>query len=234
MQKNIKFSGLLGITFLTVIFGSTWRANALTFTTYTDRASWEAATGSFSSEDFNSSTQRVFSTPINESGFNGFDLSGSFDDDTVQIAAGTASTNINGTQFLRWNGSNVGPTINFDFNTPVNSFAFDWNDTDPTDSYRLDISDGSSFEAPPFSDSGTGTGFFGIVASDGTFTSASFISTAQGGVVEPFGIDNVAFSSETVAVPFEVSPTLGLFIVGGIFGVNHWRKRRLVNNNFNQ
>ena len=60
MSRNLEFAGIFGggsIAVLATVLSISAPANALNFTTFTDRASWEAAVGgSFSEETFNSFT----------------------------------------------------------------------------------------------------------------------------------------------------------------------------------
>ena len=60
MSRNLEFAGIFGggsIAVLATVLSISAPANALNFTTFTDRATWEAAVGgSFSEEDFNSFT----------------------------------------------------------------------------------------------------------------------------------------------------------------------------------
>ena len=65
---------------------------------------------------------------------------------------------------------------------------------------------------------GEGQSFFGFVA-DKEFTRIKFDPTISGG--DNFGMDDVVYSS----VPFEFSPSLGLFAIGGIWGISSLRKR---------
>ena len=191
------------------------------FVTYTDRASFQAALGTFQTETFNSSAVQTFGNPFNVSGFNGFSLSGSTGGDNIGIRTGSTAGNIDGTQFLGWQQGNggLGPVINFNLSQPVNGFGFDWTDTDPTDEYELSI-DGTNFFNPPFS-SGTGRGFFGVISDSGPFTTATIRNaTGQGpgGFINPFGVDNVTTSSASVIVSTVPAPA-GLVLLGSAMPV---------------
>jgi hypothetical protein len=227
--SSIFFGCLLGV--------DVQSASALT-NTFTNLSAWQGQAGTTTLEDFNSSTTGNFSDPINQTGFNGFSIGGTLNydpvndvsTDTAGILAGTATGNTNGTNFVGWTGHGTGPTIKFNFNSPVNSFAFDWSDNDPTDFYRLDLYNGSnlvsSYGSPPFLNAvGTSSGFFGVV-SDDTFTSASLVHDLSGTSTSAtdFGVDNVR-TGASVAVPFEFSPSLGLFLIGGVAGFSYLRKK---------
>ena len=67
------------------------------------------------------------------------------------------------------------------------------------------------------------TEFFGFVA-DGSFTTVTFDSAD--GNNDGFATDNFVYVSSSTPVPFEVSPTLGLLTIGGIWSVSRLRKKR--------
>lgn len=215
-----------------LLCGLIWTATAPAFgaiIVYTDQAAWQAAVGGGTIvENFNSQTIRNFSSPFNESGFNGFSLSGNSGGDIVGIQSGGASGNINGTSFLRWSSwdGNAGPVINFNFDNPTNAFAFNWVDTDPTDEYELFV-DGQSFFNPPFS-SGTGSGFFGIIKTDGTFNTATIrnaVGQSPGGYIDPFGIDNVQMAATVTPEPASLA-IWGLASLGLAYGARRARQPR--------
>ena len=189
-------------------------SQGLTFQTFTDLASWQAAVAGLSTtlEDFNNQTIGYFSDPFNELAFNGFSLSGNSNGDSrdsIGIREGNAPGTINGTPFIGWIGAGMGPTFEVNFNNPVVAFAFEWRDFDTSDSYHLEISD-TIWVAPPFTvapigntgvSGGTGCGengelcrgFFGVLALDGTFTEANFVHdfVATGDTfLNNFGVDN--------------------------------------------
>ncbi len=200
------------------------KAQALTFQTYTDLASWEAAvSGTTNLEDFNSQPRGLFSNPINVSGFNDFSITGHTAGDSIGVIAGTIFGNIDGTNWLGWAGLDAGPMFDFNLNQATNAFAFDWRDTDLTDSYEIKIA-GTNFEAPPFSRdfSFNRRGFFGVVAVDGTFDKVSFSQTRRGGVITPFGVDNVR---TVYAAPEPVTYILAPLLAGG-FGIACYRQQK--------
>ena len=66
-------------------------------------------------------------------------------------------------------------------------------------------------------------GFFGVVALDGNFSEITFQGVSG---IEGTGLDNFVYASSSTPVPFEVSPTLGLLTIGGIWGISRLRKKR--------
>ncbi len=186
-----------------------------TLNAYTDLASFQAAAGATSSENFDAETPRNLATPSSPT-FNGtfskFSVSGNAQGDYYSIAPGTARGNINGTNFLycsetapgttNYDGNGfTGPDYQFNFTAQITAIGFNWTDTDPSDNYKVTIN-GRDFTSPPFVSGGTGSGFFGVVATGGeTFTLVSFLQNAAGGRVDPFGIDNVLFTDAAQSGP---------------------------------
>ena len=184
MKKYILF---VTVFFLPLIFMDAKAFGA--YTVYTNYADWVAAVGSTGElENFNSTSTQTFSDPFNVTGFNDFSISGTTHSDTIGIVAGSGTANIDGTNYFGWEGSSDGPDITFTFGSPVSMFAFDWVDTDPTDSFKI-VFGALEWTEPPFSSS-TGSGFFGIV-SDTPFNTLVIVHTAAGGTINPFGIDNI-------------------------------------------
>jgi len=222
----------LRITFLIVAFSLlNFSSLQAAITTYTDLSAYQAALSGANEEieDFNSATVGNFTNPINETGFNFFSVTGNTDDDNVGIFAGTGDDDIDGTQYLGWDGSDVGPTFNFIFDDNITAFAFQWTDNDGSDVYRLVVTeDGttSQYYNPPFSNS-TGTGFCGII-SDDSFTQVTIENQSYGGVISGFGLDN--FRMATADVTPASIPTMnewGIIIMSVILaGSAFWMMRR--------
>jgi hypothetical protein len=204
--------------------------------TYTDLASFQSASGATLTENFNHSAIKYLATPgspgVNAS-FGDFTLTGSGNGDYVAIAPGTRAGNTNGSTFLYWSeedlvggmGGNggAGPSLTFTFATAISSFGFDWNDTDPTDSWMVTI-DGHSYSNPPFLLSGTGGGFWGVAVSGAeAFTSVTFTQNVAAGYIDPFGVDNIYTSPAPVPEP----GTLLLLGTGIAAAVRRYRRRRV-------
>lgn len=190
-----------------------------------------AAPGATKVETFSGRANSGANAPgqvINATGFNGFSISGNRNGDYFGIAHGGTVGNIDGTDFLVWSGinTNMGPTFTLTFDAPVTAFAFDFNDRDSTDRYGITLSTGEAFYNPPFATL-TGSGFFGLL-SDQAFTSVTFaLVGAPGGILEPFGIDNVRSNAGVAAVPEPAS--WAMMIAGfGLAGAALRRRGRLV------
>lgn len=197
-----------------------------TLTTYTNLASFQAASGLTTIETFSSAA--VGTSTANYAGaFNGFALSSTANGDYSGIATATIATfgdnssipaSFSGQKFYGWGDSsgngNVGPTTLFTFNHAVTAFAFDWFNTDGTDVYSVTV---NNLTQNVFATSSNG--FFGVVASNNeTFTNASIQTASYGGYISTEGLDNVRVS----AVP---EPT-GIALFGiALFGFVAARRR---------
>lgn len=200
----------LSVLFVFLLSGVSFAA----FTTYTNQAAWEAAVpGAIVNEDFNSSAVGYWTDPINES-FTGFTITGSTEGDNIGIVDGAGAANLNGTNYLGWNGSGTGPSMTITFTSPTTSFGFDWNDTDNTDSYKITI-DGNDWTEPPFSAT-TGTGFWGVVSTV-PFTVITLTQTAAGGTVQPFGLDNFRSDADPTGGASSTGVDLSTGAGGGCF-----------------
>jgi len=212
-------------------------AHALSFTAYTDLASWQAAAGSTTVETFNSSPTGLFGQPsFGPIGFNGFSVSGSTNGDAIGIAQNTVANggdnypipgSFVGQNFLGWgNGGDggVGPTTILTFaNGGTRAFGFDWFNTDFSDQYSITLDPGgNTYSAPPFTvaSSGTTSGFWGVVA-DGLVQSATIQTQFGGGYISTEGLDNVRTATKATAVP---TPALLPGLIG--MGIAALRKRK--------
>ena len=210
VRSTATLAGLAALSFVT-------SAAHAQFTQYTTLSSFNAAAGSNTTvTTFNNTPTQILASPATgafATTIDGITFTGNSNGDYIAIAAGTNPGNIDGTNFLYFSqrdpltgqytgDGGVGPSFTITFGGPVTSFAFDWVDTDLTDAYAISIN-GSTFTTPPFSTAGTGSGFFGVVADAGTtLQTITFTQNAAGGVVDPFGIDNIRVNSNAItAVP---------------------------------
>lgn len=192
-------------------------ASAVT-TTYNNVTAFNAALpgGTSTLEDFDAEAPGLF-TPNVERIFSGFGVkyensvggnqrAGIYTSAQVNQNSGTA---LNGTNSLAWgeffggsfiNGGD-GPNVTFRFFQPITAFAFEFSDSDTTDSYSVKIGNES-----PFAITGSGstfTTFVGFV-SDTAFSEIVFSQTATGGATETFSVDNIRTNG--VAAPVSAVP----------------------------
>lgn len=146
----------------------------------------------------------------------------------VNTANGTA---IGTTNQLAWgervgfSGTGDGPDVTFRFFAPITAFAFDFSDSDTTDSYSVTIGNEAPFQLASGTSS-TFQSFFGLV-SDTAFTTVVFKQTATGGFTEAFSIDNIrtnGFNTQEEANAVPVPASLPLLLAG--FGGLAWLRRR--------
>lgn len=109
-----------------------------------------------------------------------------------------AGTAINNTNSVGWgeyfNGAFMnagdGPNIVFRFFAPITAFAFDFSDSDSTDSYSVQFDTETPFALAVGSGALQFTSFFGFVSTE-PFSTITFRQTATGGATETFSIDNI-------------------------------------------
>jgi len=206
-------------------------AQAQVIVTYTNLASWSAAAGPSTVEDFSSSAVGFSTANYGPVAFNGFSISALSNGDNVGIANGaiggfstTPPAPFDGQNFFGWGdggNGNEGATTTLTFTQPVFAFGFDWFNTDSTDRYQITLSpSGQTFVSPPFDF--TSQGFFGVV-SDTPIDSATISTLEFGGYVDTEGFDNV----RVAAVP---EPTTWALIGVATLGTGAftWKKRRKV------
>ncbi|MEO0400275.1 MAG: VPLPA-CTERM sorting domain-containing protein [Pseudomonadota bacterium] len=212
-----------------VVFGAAFAMTApsayAATVTFTDRVAFEAAAGGVQTEDFSSQTVGLLAENTANGGFNGFtvtwsDVSGS--NMGVGIDDPGFDNRLAWGEDLFFNGSGqVGPTITLEFDAPILAIGFDWFDDDTTDVYSLTVG-GETFVNGPFDSNGSGDGFFGLV-SDVGFSTLVFTSTAQGGFVRPFGVDNIAYALEPNVVPLPAGLPL---LLTGLAGLSFAGRRK--------
>lgn len=204
-------------------------AQAQVVVTYTNLASWSAAAGSSTLEDFSGATVGTSTANYGPTAFTGFTLSSISNGDEVGIANGaigggsTPPVPFNGQNFFGWgNGDgNDGPTTTLTFTQPVFAFGFDWFNTDTTDRYQITLNpSGQNFVSPPFDFNSQG--FFGIV-SDTPIDSVTISTLEFGGFVDTEGFDNVRVALAAVPEPTTWA-MIGMVTLGT--GAMTWRKRR--------
>lgn len=112
--------------------------------------------------------------------------------------------------------TNASDSYTITFDNPIKAFGWDYNSMQGE---GLNI-EGNALSLPTAGDSAGTSSFFGVVNTDSdTFTTISLT-----GDDSAFGMDNYVYAS----VPFEFSPTFGLLVVGGVFGLNYLRKKTAV------
>lgn len=225
------------LTFLATGFCAVGPANAAV-TVYSDLTSFNSALpgGTSTLEDFNSAPTGPFA-PGSTNTFDGFEISytdavgsgqnvGIYTPADVNAGRGTA---IGATNQLAWgedddlgiDGFGDGPTITFSFFADITAFAFDYSDSDSTDSYSVTI--GGEPEFPITGPGSTFQTFVGFI-SDTAFSEIVFRQTATGGFTEAFSVDNIRTNGISSAVPLPAGLPLLLAGVGAIGFLGRARK----------
>jgi hypothetical protein len=197
-------------------------AQSLTFTTFTNEATFRLAAGSLSTETFNSFTA---DTPF-ENGvtvnLTDFSLTGfgnrSFGRNNIDVPVLRFRTlNIDGTSIV--NGvTDAGTGFNTTFKSPINAFGATFNATSNAGITQLQVG-GDIVGSIQFIPEGS-VGFYGFIA-NGSFSTIAFESNNNLG--DAFGADNFLYSSSVTPVPFVFSPALGVGALGGL-----WTAKRLI------
>lgn len=185
-----------------------------TITIYTNLAAFQAAAGGTTLETFGGAT--LGTATSNYSGaFNGFTLKSVSNGDLSGIANGSIGPNattppaaFNGQNFYGWGEGDggIGPVSTFTFASGTHAFGFDWFDTDLTDSYSVTV---NNLTTTVFNYGSSG--FFGVVATGESFSTASIQNVTDGGFVDTEGLDNVRVG--TVPEPSGIA-LFGLAIAG--------------------
>lgn len=153
---------------------------------------------------------------------------------TAAQVNGADGAAINSTNSLAWGefepstgrllSGGDGPAVTFRFFTPITAFAFDFSDSDFSDSYSVQIGSATPFALAVPSMADQFVEFFGFV-SDTPFTEIVFRETETGGITETFSVDNVrtnGVSEDPNITPAPVPLPAGfpLLLAGlGVFGL---------------
>lgn len=193
--------------------------------TFTNRAAWESAVGSFTTERFNSITADTY--------FQGTSLS--FPDLTLlHLGNGTALVDaqpyesnpgladIDGTPRVNLNGIGQSATVSILFNSPVSAVGFDTVNYD-VDNDFVQAYVGSTLVGnfPPFRDQ---AGFLGVLETSGNLITRIDITTPFANTYNAF--DNVSFGTSQISTVPEPS-SIAVFGIGAcVAGVGVARRRR--------
>ncbi len=229
MSRSLGFTGIFGsgISVLATILSISAPANALNFTTFTDRGLWEAEVGgSFSEETFNSynvdTSFNNTNVDVGDFTLNGTTAFGGVQIIDVQPLA-TPSADID-SPIIRVAANSVS-SFTATFDSPITAFGATFNGVSDN-SAVTQLTAGSDVVGNVPEITLGNTGFFGFVA-DGSFSLLTVDSAND--VNDVFAMDNFVYASSSTPVPFEVSPTLGLLTVGGIWLLSRLRQKRGVN-----
>lgn len=192
-------SRLLGLTLVSLVTSLLASHATAGFITYTDRATWEAAVGSFATQDFNSIvTDTNFggsSIDFGDIRLDGVTNGGTealIDLPLYQFSPGPAD--IDGTARVNAGGLDAGESINIIFSSLVSAAGFDtvnYDNSSTADFLQIFVNGVLLGDFPEFDDT---TGFFGIVGTDGMLVSEISVAhrAGNGGTFNAF--DNVSYA----------------------------------------
>lgn len=193
--------------------------------TYTDRTAFEAAAGTLTNFNFNSSPVGTF----NSSDFGDFTASKTDAELTIGVAAGGAFTNVNGSNHLFFTADFTQSPLTLTFDTAISAFGFDWRTTDSTSDGLDLVIDGILYTISPASPA---SGFFGIIDDAGTFSVVELQDDVDGGGFnEGVGFDNLSFGQ---AAPVPEPASIAVFSIAacitaaGAARKRHFEKTQLV------
>ncbi|MGG7566067.1 VPLPA-CTERM sorting domain-containing protein [Rhodovulum sp. DZ06] len=193
-------------------------ALSASFTTFTDRAAFEAAVGA-------GLTVETFDSVLVDTSFGGggsatvgavtmsatLDIGGY---NMIDAPSVTAEVNVNGTTALNV-GTLGSDTATMSFASSIFAFGADFfNFNDGVQRTRIEV--GADVLLPPVTPSYTPT-FFGFI-SDAAFSSLQFTALQS----DAYGIDNVSFATATSDVPV---PAAAPMLLAGIAGLGLLRRR---------
>lgn len=192
-MKNQLLARLIGKSFIGAFFmGFAVHASALTINTFTNLANFQAAAGSLLIEDFSGEADGAF-------------LTRDFGDFQIDLLNQNLASPQILSEELVMQTFDFNSIVQLTFDEAISAFGFDWRNTDSTNDAMELIVDGQIFNFGPAQQSG----FYGVIATDGTFSTAGFSDTAGGGAVLSSGfIDDIRYS--TIPTP----TTLALFGLG--------------------
>lgn len=184
--------------------------------TYTSRASWESAVGSFAVNDLNAEATGTF--PSRD--FGDFTASRTDPGLTIGVRDAAAGTNVNGTTHLFLKSTSTQSPLTLAFDAPISAFGFDWRAIDASnDGFNFTVT--GSGDVRVVSTGAPASGFFGVIETAGAFSSVGLQDDADGGGVnDGVGFDNISYrTGPALAVPEPGSLTLmGLGGVGMAYG----------------
>ncbi len=220
LSQSLTLAWVVSVSAVSLFVGN--RAQALTFITFNDRATWQAAVGAATSfEDFNSF---LSDTSFANSSLAAGDLTlvndGAAQDTLVDVdpfVAG-ASPGIDGTPLVNSTALAAGESIEVVLPGSFSAFGFDAFNYDGN-SDALDVFVGSDLVAS-FPDSSTPE-FIGFIATDGSFDTVEFLSNTN---FTFNAFDNVEWGNAVAATTPEPGTILGLIGLGLSGIVAHKRK----------
>ncbi|OKH17970.1 PTPA-CTERM sorting domain-containing protein [[Limnothrix rosea] IAM M-220] len=180
-------------------------AQALTLKTFTNESEFTAIATSLATETFNDATLSDKKNHVLD------DFAIASNMTWSRIVDGSTAGNIDGSNFLRLQSRNSDTAAAFNFADSINAFGFDWANTDSNgDTLELMVG-GQIFT---FGLAG-GSGFFGVIATDGDFDSVQFSDDAGSTFLQYGSIDNVRYGNvapQAVPTPAAILPNL--FLLG--------------------
>jgi len=190
---------------------------ALTLNVYSDRVAFETVASNLTTFDFNSEPLGIFTS----TDFGDFTVSETGPSTQLSILNG-GSASPDGTQYLEFRDPRETgkPQMTFTFDSSIAAFGFDYVNTDTSDDFSVLTLDGQTFDVGgPLT-----SGFFGLIATDGTFTSLTFDDDPLGGGrLEEVNLDNITYTNLTT-VPIPAAAWLFGSGLLGLIGIARHKK----------